>query len=108
LRRINNTLLILVYLLTGLAPCAWNSVVNITETFYFSQKKPTPKTHYFTTARINKHILPAQNADSGVALQPSYYETEHDRAEFILPAAVMQPLRACEVLTVSNKAPPTV
>lgn len=108
MRVFNNTLLILVYLLTGLSPCAGNAVVNISETFYISQKKPAPKTHYFTSAKINKHILPVQHAEQGVALLPGLTGDEPDHNEFKLPALSIPVLHTREVLTVSNKAPPLV
>jgi len=59
MKRFNNSLLIVIYLVSGLLTGSAGGILLSSSQITISAKKSSPRTQYFTTAKIPNHIAPA-------------------------------------------------
>ncbi|MHC1737547.1 MAG: hypothetical protein AB9882_06015 [Ignavibacteriaceae bacterium] len=104
---LTNLILVLIYLFSGTVLAGFGRI-SITTEYTISRKSNTPKPHYLSNVRLQKHILPTLRYDTapGSDIPPSTGE-KIALPSFIIGFQPAPPFRSAVLfVNLTNKAPP--
>jgi len=108
-KRFSRTLVLYVYMFTTLLSMAGGTGIGTASTVSFKPRGLDPKTHYFTSAKIPKHISPV--SQSTIDIHDVWEIIDINNVAGFEEIVISEPTgnySAPSVLLPTNKAPPAV